>query len=64
MKVKIDNKIYDSKKEPIMIILTSKNKKDISNMSKRYIKYCEYPDYMTNEEVDKFMKLEKEKINE
>lgn len=56
MKVKIGNKIYDSNKEPIMVLLTEYNKIDISNMGEDDFEYCEFPDEMTKEEVMEFMK--------
>lgn len=56
MKVKIGDKIYDSKNEPIMIILTSYNKFDISNMTDDTEKYCEFPDTMSEEDAKEFMK--------
>ena len=44
MKVKIGNKIYDGEKEPVMIILSPKEKQEIANMPKSATKYCSYPD--------------------
>lgn len=44
MKVKIRNTIYDSQKEPIMVILTPTDKKNIANMLPDCTKYCAYPD--------------------
>jgi len=43
MKVKVGNKIYDGKKEPIMVILTDGEKGQISEMPKGIKKYCVYP---------------------
>ena len=56
MKVKIGDKIYDSKEEPIMIILEDYNKDHISNMSEDAYKYCEFPDNITESEAKQFMK--------
>jgi hypothetical protein len=42
MKVKVGNKIYDGKKEPVMVILTEGEKKQIAEMGKAK-KYCVYP---------------------
>jgi hypothetical protein len=56
MKVKIGDKIYSSNDQPIMIILTEYNKKDIRNMNEDAYKYCEYPDTMSEEEAREFMK--------
>ncbi len=57
MKVKIGNKIHDSKNEPIMIILTDYNKDHISNMPPENFKYCEFPDTMSEDEAREFMKI-------
>ena len=43
LKVKIGNKIYDSKDEPIMLILSPLDKENISNMDKDHLKYCSFP---------------------
>jgi len=58
MKVKIGDRIYDSKDEPIMIILEDYNKKHISNMAEESRKYCEFPDDVTEDQVREFMKGE------
>jgi hypothetical protein len=55
MRVKIGNKIYDSKIEPIMIIFEEYNKEDIRNMDDESTKYCEYPDGISTDEIAKFM---------
>lgn len=60
MKVKIKDKIYDSHDEPIMIILESYNKEDISNMAEEARKYCEYPDEYDEDEIREFMKTGEE----
>ena len=43
MKVKIGNIIYDSEREPIMIILSKGEKEQIANMHPDATKYCVYP---------------------
>ncbi len=43
MKVKICDKIYDSEQEPIMVILSEVDKKNIANMHPEATKYCVYP---------------------
>jgi len=55
MKIKIKNKIYDGEKEPVMIILTEADKKNIANMHSHCFKYCVYPDGYTEEEIMDFM---------
>lgn len=57
MKVKIGNKIYDSREQPIMVILEDYNKKDISNMDKEAYKYCEFPDDISEIDIREFMKV-------
>jgi hypothetical protein len=55
MKVKINDKIYDSNDEPIMLILDEEDKYNISNMGEQK-KYCSYPASMKVDDVVKFMK--------
>lgn len=43
MKVKVGNKLYDGDQEPVMVILTEGEKKQISEMGEAK-KYCVYPD--------------------
>jgi len=61
MKVKIGNKIYDSEKEPIMLILSDEDKKLISMMRPIDYKYCSYPHELGQELSKEFMKLRDEK---
>lgn len=44
MKVKVGNKIYDGDKEPVMVILTAKDKRNIADMPLGNQHYCQYPD--------------------
>jgi len=44
MKVKVGNKVYDGKKEPVMVILSEGEKKQIADMHPDATKYCVYPD--------------------
>lgn len=55
MQVKVDETIYDSTKQPIMIILTPKDKSNIANMAPEATKYCAYPDNMSQESVKEWM---------
>ena len=55
MKVKIKNKIYDSDKEPIMVILSDEDKKNISAMHKECDKYCSAPDKWSGDGIFKWM---------
>jgi len=58
MKVKIDDRIYDSENEPIMLILNDADKNNISNMGSQ-MKYCSFPDddTWTEEQIREFMKV-------
>jgi len=58
MKIKIGQKIYDGKKEPIMIILTNRDKENIKNMAPSATKYCVYPDSISPIKIKEFMKTE------
>jgi len=44
LKVKIGDVIYNSEEEPIMIILSKGEKKQIEDMHPKATKYCSYPD--------------------
>lgn len=57
MKVKIGTKIYDSEKEPIMIVLSDVDKENITNMLPECTKFCSYPEGIESSEIKKFMKL-------
>lgn len=43
MKVKINDTIYNSEEQPIMVILSSKDKENISKMPTDNGKYCGFP---------------------
>ena len=58
MKVKIGKTVYDSEKEPILLILTEKDKKNIGNMSPEASKYCIFPDCIPIDKIKKFMKID------
>jgi hypothetical protein len=55
MKVKIGEKIYDSKNEPIMLILSDVEKKVIKNMNSKTHKICLAPGKKTEKEIDEFI---------
>ena len=44
MKVKVGNKVYDGEEEPVMIILSSGERKQIADMHQDATKYFIYPD--------------------
>jgi hypothetical protein len=58
MKIKIGNVIYDSEKEPIMVILSESDKVNIKNMSPEATKYCSFPNGLDIEVIKEFMKIE------
>jgi hypothetical protein len=60
MIVKVGDKYYNSNKEPIMIILSEQDKKNIASMiGHKETKYCSYPDkgYM-EKDIENFMETE------
>ena len=58
LKVKVGDKIYDSSKEPVMVILTNNDKYNIVHMPKDYKKYCCYPAGLDEDKIKEFMKVE------
>lgn len=58
MKVKIGDKIYDGNDEPVMVILSKKDRENIEQMPDSSTKYCSYPEGMPEEEARSFMKIE------
>lgn len=64
MKIKARNKIFDGKKElvMVMVILTDYDKENISQMLKKAHKYAQFPAGSTEEEVKKFMGIRRKKL--
>jgi hypothetical protein len=59
MKVKIGDKIYDSEEQPIMVVLSPADKKNIGNMDHAHTKYCSYTcKGFSEEEIEEFMEIE------
>ena len=58
MKVKILDTIYDSDVQPIMIILSDKDKTNIRTMLPENTKYCGYPAGSDKDEILKWMQTE------
>lgn len=57
MKIKIGNKVYESKNQPIMVILTDQDKINIACMEETDFNYCQFnPDKSTPEQIDEWMK--------
>ncbi len=58
MKIKVGDKVYDGEKEPVMIILSERDKDNITSMDEYNTKYCCYPE--TEEWTkDDFAKIKK-----
>lgn len=57
MKVKIRRKIFDGAKEPVMVILSKQDKKNIAQMSEDATKYCMYPAHHSVKSIMEFMNL-------
>lgn len=55
MLVKIGDKVHNSNHEPIMLVLSKKDKENITNMAGWATKFCSYPKG-TNIDIDKWMK--------
>jgi hypothetical protein len=55
MKVKVRDQLYDGEKEPVMVILTEKDKENIKNMLPEATKYCMCPDSYTHEQIKAWM---------
>jgi len=53
MKVKVGDKVYDSLKQPIMVILEAQDRKNIANMPPRYCQYNH--DNFTTDEIREWM---------
>lgn len=60
MKVKIGNIVYNAKDEPIMIVLSDKDKENITNMDPKLTKYCAFPEGIDDDVIEKFMNIEDE----
>ncbi len=56
MKVKINNKIYDAEDQPIMLILSKSDKRNLRNMHPDATKYCAYPESHSSKKIKKWMK--------
>ena len=54
MKVKIGDTIYDSSKEPIMLILSNKDKENISNMHEDATKFISFPNDKDLKDINKW----------
>ena len=56
MKVKVEDKVYDGEKEPVMLILDDYDRKNIANMNPECTRYCMYPEgEFTVKQIRKWM---------
>jgi hypothetical protein len=55
MKVKVGDKIYNGEDEPVMVILTDSDKKNIANMLPECTKYAMYPDEYKHVDIEEWM---------
>ena len=58
MKIKVGDRVYDANDEPVMVILSDKDKMNIRDMDPEATKYCGYPDGMAEAKVEAFMKTD------
>lgn len=57
MKVKVGDKIYDEKFEPVMVILSPQDKLNIASLPEGATRYCAYPEGKhTDEEIKKWIR--------
>ena len=61
MKVKIDDTVYDGYDQPVMVILTDRDKRKISELDVEDDKYCHYPTGMNIEGINVWMNQDGEK---
>lgn len=58
MLVKIGDKLYDSEKQPIMVVLSDEEKSLIGDMSNDNHKYCSFPEEISTEGIMDFMQID------
>lgn len=62
MKVKIENKIYDSAETPILLIFDKNEIKHMQEMEDNNHKYCSFPDSSKEEDIDEFMHVDENEL--
>jgi hypothetical protein len=55
MLVQVGNRIFDAEHEPVMVILSPRDKANIANMQPEATKYCCFPPEMSPDAVEKWM---------
>lgn len=58
MLVKIGDKLYDSEKQQILLVLSDEEKELIGTMSWDNHKYCSFPEGTNADDVTDFMQIE------
>ena len=61
MRIKVGSKIYDSEKQPLMVILNTEEKCLIAHMAPDSHKFCVYPKDYDRGKVNEFMQDENSK---
>lgn len=55
MKVKVGDRVYNGSEQPVMVILTDQDKRNIAAMHRECTKYCEAPDGMSAKDIEVWM---------
>ena len=55
MKIKVADKTYDSKEQPVMVILNRKDRENIRGMDPGATTYCSFPKGTKQEDIIKWM---------
>lgn len=63
MKVKVGDTVYSGNDQPIMVILTDKDKENIRNMEDTATKYCSFPSDMSVSDIMIWMETEEDDAN-
>jgi len=58
MRVKVGNRVYDSEEQPVMVVLSDSDKKNIAEMLPECTMYTAFPEYCTGREIEEWMKGE------
>ena len=58
MKIKVGNKTYDGAEEPVMVILSDVDKKNIAAMDPNCSRFCVAPDTVDVDELKRWMEEE------
>lgn len=58
MKIKIKNQVFDSRNEPILVVLEGDEKELIASMASDDKRFCVFPDDWSEEDILKFMEVQ------